>query len=117
MDGKKEYRTRPIKLMVRVSAREKELISEKMALAGIRNREAYLRKMAIDGYIIHLDLSDVKELSTLLRRYGNNLNQLTICAHETGYIGADDLEAVKRHTDELWDAVRKILTSLASVIK
>lgn len=59
MEGKKEHRTRPIKLMVRVSAREKELISEKMTLAGIRNREAYLRKMAIDGYIIHLDLSDV----------------------------------------------------------
>lgn len=92
-------------------------ISEKMALAGIRNREAYPCKMAIGGYIIHLDFSDMKELSAPLRRYGNNLNQLTSCSHETGCIDADDLETVKRHTNELWDDAKNPHTGLAAVIK
>ena len=115
MERKEPNRTRPIKIMVRVSEQERALIGGKMEQAGIRNREAYLRKMAIDGYVIHLDLSDIKGLSGLLRRYGNNLNQLTIYAHETGYVGVDDLETVKRQTDELWEAVRKILLGLSAI--
>lgn len=113
MERKKPNRTRPVKIMVRVSERERALIAEKMEQAGIRNREAYLRKMAIDGYVIHLDVTDIQKLSGQLRRYGNNLNQLAIYAHETGYVGADDLEQVKQQSNELWDMLRKILIGFA----
>ena len=68
-------RKRNIPVMVRLTSDEKELILQKMQELGTTNMEAYFRKMAIDGYVIHLDLSDVRELITLLRRYSNNLNQ------------------------------------------
>ena len=85
-------RKRNIPVMVRLTSDEKELILQKMQELGTTNMEAYFRKMAIDGYVIHLDLYDIRELITLLRRYSNNLNQLTKRAHETGNIYAADLD-------------------------
>lgn len=60
-----------------VSPQEMELIRQKMAQFGTDNLSAYLRKMAIDGYVLQLDLPELKELVSLLRRSSNNLNQLT----------------------------------------
>ena len=70
-------RKRSIQLHFMVSERERELIKQKMAQMGTRNMGAYLRKMAVDGYVVNLDLSAVGELVFLLRRCRNNLNQLT----------------------------------------
>ena len=92
-------RKRNIPVMVRLTSEEKELIQQKMQELGTTNMEAYFRKMAIDGYVIHLDLSDVRELITLLRRYSNNLNQLTKRAHETGNIYAADLDDLSQNQD------------------
>ena len=61
----------------RVSQEELELIEQKMSQLGTANREAYLRKMALDGYVVKLELPELKELVSLLRRSSNNLNQLT----------------------------------------
>ena len=108
-------RKRNVPVMVRLTSEEKELILQKMQELGTTNMEAYFRKMAIDGYVIHLDLSDVRELITLLRRYSNNLNQLTKRAHETGNIYAVDLEDLFRKHQHLFDATREILTRLASI--
>ena len=108
-------RKRNIPVMVRLTQEEKELIQQKMGEMGTTNMEAYFRKMAIDGYMIHLDLSDVRELITLLRRYSNNLNQLTKRAHETGSIYAADLEDLFQNHQHMFDAAREILTRLASI--
>ena len=108
-------RKRNIPVMVRLTPGEKELIQQKMGEMGTTNMEAYFRKMAIDGYMIHLDLSDVRELITLLRRYSNNLNQLTKRAHETGNIYAADLEDLFQNHQRMFDAAREILTRLASI--
>ena len=108
-------RKRNIPVMVRLTPEEKELIQQKMGERGTTNMEAYFRKMAIDGYVIHLDLSDVRELITLLRRYSNNLNQLTKRAHETGSIYAADLEDLFQNHQRMFDAAREILTGLASI--
>lgn len=108
-------RKRNIPVMVRLTPEEKELIQQKMGEMGTTNMEAYFRKMAIDGYVIHLDLSDVRELITLLRRYSNNLNQLTKRAHETGSIYAADLEDLFQNHQCMFDAAREILTRLASI--
>lgn len=67
-------RRRPIHLHVMVSEEELALIQERMA----RNMGAYVRKMALNGYVLHVDLSPVRELVSLQRRCSNNLNQVAI---------------------------------------
>ena len=74
----KKKRRRPIHLHVMVSEEELALIRERMAEAGVRNLGAYVRKMALNGYVLHVDLSDVRELVSLQRRCSNNLNQVAI---------------------------------------
>ena len=108
-------RKRNVQLHFMVTERERSLIDEKMAELGTKNMGAYLRKMAIDGYVIHLDLSDIRELVSLLRRTGNNLNQLTKRAHETGNIYIADIEDLRHSYDKLWDMTGEILSRLSSI--
>ena len=68
---------------MRVTEAERDLIAEKMTVANIRNREAYLRKMAMDGYVVRLDLADVRKMVFLLQNATNNLNQIARRANET----------------------------------
>ena len=84
-----------------------------MSQLGTFNREAYLRKMALDGYVVKLDLPELKELVSLLRRSSNNLNQLTRKVHETGRVYDADLEDISQRQEQLWDGVQKILAQLA----
>jgi hypothetical protein len=72
-------RTRDVRVVFYVSEKERDLISEKMEAAGIRNRGAYLRKMALDGYVVKLDLSSVNGMVSLLGNATNNLNQVIFC--------------------------------------
>ena len=76
---------------------------------------AYLRKMAIDGYIIQLDLSDLKQMITLLRYTSNNLNQLTKKAHEIGNIYEEDLRYLQTTYDKIWDSANEIMKRLYSI--
>ena len=108
-------RKRNVQLHFMVTERERSLIDEKMAELGTKNMGAYLRKMAIDGYVIHLDLSDIRELVTLLRRTGNNLNQLTKRVHETGNVYGEDIEDLRQSYDKLWDMTGEILSRLSSI--
>ena len=70
-------REREIQLKFRVTPEERELIEAKMAQLGTQNMAAYLRKMALDGYVVRLELPELREMVALLRRSSNNLNQLT----------------------------------------
>lgn len=108
-------RKRGTALCFRVDEREHGLIEQKMELAGIRNREAYLRKMAIDGMVIRLDLSDVREMVRLLRNATNNINQIAKRANETRNIYAADLEDLQVRYDELWNQANNILRGLADI--
>ena len=90
MSAKKRKRDVPV--LFWVSDAEMEAIQQKMAQFGTKNLSAYLRKMAVDGYVVQLDLPELKELVSLLRRSSNNLNQLTRRVHETGRIYDADLE-------------------------
>lgn len=102
-------------LTFRVSAAENQQIRDKMALLGIQNRGAYLRKMAIDGYCIKLELQEVKELVSLLRRCSNNLNQYAKKANATGNIYIEDIGDLQKRLDEIWDLQRELLTKLAEI--
>ena len=106
-------RKRDIQLKFRVTPQEREMIETKMAQFGTTNMAAYLRKMAIDGYVVKLDLPELRELVSLLRYSSNNLNQLTRRAHETGRIyladapaAFDEVEA-DPNMEKLWRAYQK----------
>ena len=108
-------RKREMQVNFRVSPQELEMIEQKMAQLGTSNREAYLRKMALDGYVVKLELPELKELVSLMRYSSNNLNQLTRRVHETGRIYDADLEDIAQRQDQLWAGVREILTQLAKL--
>ena len=106
---------REVQLKFRVTPEERALIEQKMAQLGTTNMAAYLRKMAIDGFVVNLELPELGELVSLLRRSSNNLNQLTRRVHETGRFYDADLEELRQGQERLWDATQKILTSLAKI--
>ena len=106
---------REVQLKFRVTPEERALIEQKMAQLGITNMAAYLRKMAIDGFVINLELPELREMVSLLRRSSNNLNQLTRRVHETGRFYDADLDELRQSYDSLWDATQKILSSLAKL--
>ena len=108
-------RKREVQVNFRVSQTELELIEQKMSQLGTTNREAYLRKMALDGYVVKLELPELKELVSLLRRSSNNLNQLTRRVHETGRFYDTDLEDISQRQEQLWEGVREILTQLSKL--
>lgn len=106
---------REVQLKFRVTPAERALIERKMAQLGTTNMAAYLRKMAIDGYVVNLELPELREMVSLLRRSSNNLNQLTRRVHETGRFYDADLDELRQSYDGLWDAAQKILTSLVKL--
>lgn len=109
-------RKRNIEVRFRVTQEELEMIHKKMALYGTSNLSAYLRKISIDGYVIKLELPELKEMVSLLRYSSNNINQLTKRVHETGRIYDADLEDIRQGQERLWDAARKIIFSLAKLM-
>ena len=113
MSAKKRKRDVPV--LFWVSDAEMEAIQQKMAQFGTKNLSAYLRKMAVDGYVVQLDLPELKELVSLLRRSSNNLNQLTRRVHETGRIYDADLEDIAQRQEQLWEGVKEILTQLRDI--
>ena len=108
---------RNILLNFRVTEQERDLIAEKMTAAGIQNKEAYLRKMSLDGYIIRLDLAQVKEMTRLLSNVSNNINQITKRVNTDESIFASDIQDLQAQYDSLWGQADAILRSLANIQK
>ena len=96
-----------------MSEKENALIAEKMEAAGIRNKESYLRKMVLDGYVLRIDFSDVRELSRLLRNATTNLNQVAKRANETRSIYASDIKDLQDNYEKLWVSAEGIMKKLA----
>lgn len=98
-----------------VSEEEDKIIKRKMKEAGIEGLSVYLRKMAIEGYVLKLDLSDLREAVRLLRINSNNLNQYVKKANETGKVYAEDIQDVKQSQEELWRLLKDILARLSTI--
>ena len=109
------HEKRSVRVEFVISKQEASLIKEHMEELGISNLSAYLRKMAVDGYIIHLDMRDVQEMIRLLRICSNNLNQYTRRANETGSIYAADVEDLRTRLDGLWDGMHKLLRGFTNI--
>ena len=106
---------RNIVKIIRMTPDELQMIQQKMQQFGTTNFSAFVRKMAIDGYVVKLELPELKEMVSLLRYSSNNLNQLTKRIHETGRIYDADLEDIRQGHERLWDAARDILSALAKL--
>ena len=113
--GNMAKRKREIVLRFRVTAEERGMIEEKMAQLGTDNMAAYLRKMAIDGYIVKLDLPELRDMVSLLRRSGSNLNQIAKRVNETSRIYTADIECLLENQEKLWTAVKEILGRLSNL--
>ena len=99
----------------RVTPEEKSMIEEKMMQVGTSNMEAYLRKMSIDGYILKLDLPELKEMISLLRRSSNNLNQIAKRMNQTGRLYGEDMDDILQNQECLWQTVNTILAKLSAL--
>ena len=108
-------RRRKIRLEFYVSEKELRMIQQKMAQIGTNNLSAYLRKIAIDGCIIKLELPELRDMVSLLRRSSNNLNQIARRVNETGRFYATDMEDMLAKQEQLWQATNEIITRLASI--
>lgn len=106
---------RTVGLYTKVSPEEKAVIERKMEQLGTRNMRAYLRKMAMDGYIIHVDLSDVKPLLALIRIYSNNLNQIAQRLNKTGRLYDSDIQDIQEGHQKIWDIFQTILAKLGNL--
>jgi len=86
-----------------------------MAATGITNRGDFLRRMAITGYVVRVDYSDIRELSRLLRNATGNLNQISRRVNETGSIFADDIRDLQRNYENLRQMAEGIKEKLAKM--
>ena len=102
-------------IILRLSKTEKNRIYEKMLSMGIRNLSAYIRKMALDGYCLNLDLPQLRRMAYLLQNCSNNLNQVAKRANENGKIYSADLADLRTRLDELIDIGKQILSKLSEL--
>lgn len=110
---RKRIRNVPIYVWVRQD--ELEAIQERMASLGVQNMSAFIRKMALNGYVLHVDLAPVKELVPLLRRCSNNINQVAIQANTYVGIYPKEIESLRRDYDALWERTGEVLRQLAEL--
>ena len=108
-------RVRKVQLNFRVTEREKQLIEERMQEIGTTNREAYLRKIAIDGMLVKLEVPELKEIVSLMRRTSNNVNQIARRLNETGRIYEVDITDVQNQQEQLWDMLNSLITKISGI--
>ena len=100
-------RTRPIRIEFCVSENEHLIIKSKMAQLGTKNMGAYLRKMAIDGYIIKVDYTEQKKLAAAVSRVAGNINHICRRINSTGLFYEDDIVELKAKQCEIWELLKQ----------
>lgn len=105
-------RKRNIQLKIWVTAEERKLIEHKMSLVPTNQIGAYLRKMAIDGYIIYTDTKDIRAMNKELQRIGRNINQIAKRVNSTSSIYMTDIGELKEDLQNIWRLQRTILSTL-----
>ena len=107
--------TKDISMHFFVSQAEYDLILKNMALSGSTNLSAFLRKMAIDGMVIRLDMPEIREMLKLLHRANANINQIAKHLHETGRVYDTDLEEILGYQKEIYKGQNELLSRLAKL--
>ena len=104
-------RKREIQMKFWVTEEEKQLIDRKMQLVPTRRYGAYLRKMAIDGYVIQVDTTDIKDMTKALSAIGRNINQIAKRINAGGPAYQADMEEIRERMEQIWQLQRRILLS------
>ena len=108
-------RIRKVQLNFRVTEQEKQLIEDRMQEMGTTNREAYLRKIAINGMLVKLEVPELKEILSLMRYSSNNINQIAHRLNESGRIYEVDIAQVQAQHEKLWNMLNRLLEKLNAV--
>ena len=95
-----------------VTQEERNLIEDKMKRLHATKIGAYLRKMAIDGYVIYRDDTEIKNMNKQLQAIGRNINQIARKLNSTGNIYKEDVAELKERLDDIWQLQRTILLTL-----
>ena len=103
-------RKRNIQMKFWVTPEEKELIDEKMKQLPTQRYGAYLRKMAIDGYIIYTDTTDIKEMNKIPSAISRNINQIAKRLNAGGPTYEADIQEIRERQEEIWQLQRHILS-------
>lgn len=107
-----ENRKREHRIFFRVSEQELKIISERMKLTGMQNREAFLRKISLDGYILNIDLSDLKKIVILMSNVSNNLNQIAKRVNISENIYKNDIKELQSNYEKLFITLKETLNKL-----
>ncbi len=105
-------RKRNIQLKIWVTEEERQMIDQKMKLLPTSQIGAYIRKMAIDGYVIYTDTSNIKEMNKHLQAIGRNINQIAKRVNQTNSIYKEDISEITERLDEIWQLQRTILSTI-----
>ena len=108
-------RERSVSRLLRLTPQENALLEQKIQQSGIKNREAFMRKMLLEGYVLSLELPELKEILRLTRYTSNNVNQIARHAHETGRYYIEDIEQMVRNQEAIQDALKEVLNQLAAI--
>jgi alkyl hydroperoxide reductase subunit AhpC len=95
-------RKRTIPIHFDVTEDERNMIVEKMNQFGTENMGAYLRKMAIDGYVIKKDYTELKDIIYEINKIGVNINQIAKKVNEHSSIYKGDVAYLQKRMDDLW---------------
>ena len=108
-------RKRNIQVKLYVDEEELNLINERFKAANVSNRSAYLRKMAIDGFVVNIDTSDIKQLVKEVNAIGRNINQAVTLMNSRGAAGYSDSMMVKAQVNNIWQLLKSTLSNIQSV--
>ncbi len=108
-------RERSVSRLLRLTPQENALLEQKIQQSGIKNREAFMRKMIFEGYVLSLELPELKEILRLTRYTSNNVNQIARHAHETGRYYIEDIEQMVRNQQAIQDALKEVLNRLSAL--
>lgn len=113
--NKAKEKVKKTEIKVRFSPEQVDMIHERMREAHTDNREGYIRKMALDGFILELDSAPLKEMCRLLRSISNNFNQVARLANTSGHVYETDLFDMSQKLNRIWDAQSQLLTRFAQL--
>ena len=111
----KKNKNKKIGILVRVTPEQLNMIHERMKLIHTDNRESYMRKMAIDGYILEMDDTAVRDMVRLLRSISNNFNQVARLANSSGHVYDTDLLDMAQKLNKIWDVQAQLMGKLSEI--
>lgn len=97
---------------LRMTEAEEAVVREKMEAIGIKNQSMYFRAMALNGYLLKVELPEIRELTRLMSNLTNNVNQIAKRVNEHGSIYETELEEITQRLDGIWSLMSDTLNRI-----